>query len=120
MGAESGEPPASPPVLALVRDLMFSSRIGAEARAQGAAIAIVRDPATLAGREGRLLIVDLNLDGALESAAEWGKAAGRPVVGFVSHVDVPTIERARAAGLDRVLPRSRFVQVLPDLLAEGA
>jgi hypothetical protein len=38
------------------------------------------------------------------------------VVGFVSHVDAVTIAHARGSGLDRVLPRSRFVEQLPELL----
>jgi hypothetical protein len=30
------------------------------------------------------------------------------------------VNRARAAGIDQVMARSRFVQVLPDLLRGGA
>ena len=104
------------PVLVLVRDLMFSSRISAAARAAGVAIAIVRDPAQVSGARGRRLIVDLNQAGALEAAADWKAASAGDVVGFVSHVDSETIARARASGIDRVLPRSRFVEILPDLL----
>lgn len=105
-------------VLALVRDLMFSGRIGAEARAQGAQCRIIRDPAALAAADGAagLLIVDLNLPGAVAAAASWRASHGKPVVGFVSHVDAGTIVEAKTAGIDQVMPRSRFVQVLPDLL----
>jgi hypothetical protein len=42
--------------------------------------------------------------------------AGIPTLGFVSHVDSPTIEAARRAGVDRVLARSAFVEQLPELL----
>ena len=56
----------SQPILALVRDLMFTSKITATARAAGQAIKVVRDPGQLAA-EGALLIVDLNLEGALEA-----------------------------------------------------
>jgi hypothetical protein len=104
------------PVLVLVRDLMFSARISAEARSAGTDVTVLRDPAALAGVEGRRLIVDLNLPGALEAAVEWKKGRAAEVVGFVSHVDAVTIAHARGAGLDRVLPRSRFVEQLPDLL----
>lgn len=109
-------------VLVLVRDLMFSSRISATARAAGVDVAIFRDPTQLAATPGRRLIVDLNLPGAIEAAAAWMRSpAGRGsapggVVGFVSHVDAETIARARAAGIDRVLPRSRFVETLAELL----
>jgi hypothetical protein len=64
--------------------------------------------------------VDLNQPGALEAAVAWkgAESAGRDVVGFVSHVDAATIARARAAGIDRIMPRSRFVEALPELLHE--
>jgi hypothetical protein len=102
--------------LVLVRDLMFSSRISATARAQAVAVKVLREPEQLAEAPGRLLIVDLNQAGAIPSAAAWLRAApGRRVVGFVSHVDSQTIESAREAGLE-VLARSRFVELLPELL----
>src|SRR3954467_5509104 len=104
------------PVLALVRDLMFSSRISATARAANVPVKLLRDPAALAGAEGRLLIVDLNQPGALEAAVAWKRNASSEVVGFVSHVDAETISRAKSAGIDRVIPRSRFVEILPELL----
>ena len=110
--AEAGE---KLPVLVLVRDLMFASRISAAARAAGVTIATLRDPAQVSGATGRRLIVDLNLPGALEAAVGWKNASASEVVGFVSHVDAETIARARAAGIDRVLPRSRFVRILPEL-----
>ena len=107
---------AARPILVLVRDLMFSGRIGATARALNAPVRILRDPAALAQAGGRRLIVDLNQAGALEASVEWKRATAGEVVGFVSHVDADTIARARAGGIDRVMPRSQFVQVLPDLL----
>jgi hypothetical protein len=104
-------------VIALVRDLMFSSRISGEGRAAGVAVRVLRDPAQLAETDGRLLLVDLNQSGALEPAAAWRAARpGRQVVGFVSHVDVETIEAAKALAIDQVLPRSAFVRQLPELL----
>ena len=111
--AEAGE---ELPILVLVRDLLFSSHITAAARASGVPITTLRDPARVSGARGRRLIVDLNQPGALDAAAAWKDASAGDVVGFVSHVDGETIARARAAGIDRVLPRSRFVEVLPDLL----
>ena len=100
----------------LVRDLMFLSRIGNCAQTLGVPIRSLREPARLAGQAGRRLIVDLNLDGAIEAAAAWKTAFGGEVVGFVSHTDTATIARATAAGVDRVMARSAFVQTLPQLL----
>jgi len=114
------DPPSSTPVLALVRDLMFSSKITATARAVGVEVHAVREPGGLSERKGRLLVVDLNLPGAIEAAAGW--RAGNPgcrVVGFVSHVDAPTIQKAREAGLE-VMARSGFVEKLPELLASAS
>jgi hypothetical protein len=105
-------------VLALVSDLMFSSKISAEARACGVAVMMLRDPAKLEAQAGRMLIVDLNLAGAIAAAGAWRKATGREVVGFVSHVDAEAIANARDAGIDQIMARSRFVQVLPELFGK--
>ncbi|MDB5319891.1 MAG: hypothetical protein JWN40_1522 [Phycisphaerales bacterium] len=94
---------------------MFVSKVTATARALGVAVQVVRDPAQLPQQGGRLL-VDLNQAGAIEAAAAWKSAAGGQVIGFVSHVDTDTIERARAAGLDQVLPRSRFTATLEQII----
>jgi AmiR/NasT family two-component response regulator len=109
----------SPSILVLVRDLTFSGRILAEARAAGAPVKVIRDPAQvlkLDGVGGKLMIVDLNLPGAIAAAGQWRQTTGRTVVGFVGHEDAQTIAQARSAGVDQVLARSRFVKVLPELL----
>jgi hypothetical protein len=103
-------------ILVLVRDLMFSSKITAAAREVGAAVKIVRDPAALSEMTGDRLIVDLNQAGALEAAMKWKSAAGGAVIGFVSHVDADTIAKAQQSGIDRVLSRGQFTQLLPNLL----
>ncbi len=107
---------ATVPVLALIRDLMFASRVRATAQELGVPLKLLRDPAGLAGEAGQRLIVDLNLEGAIDAAAAWRQQQGGRVVGFVSHVDTQTIQRARSAGIDTVMARSRFVEVLPELL----
>jgi hypothetical protein len=105
-------------VLALVRDLLFATKISSTARALDIPCTIVRDPAQLSAAPiTSLLLVDLNLPGAIEAAAAYQQA--RPelqTIGFVSHVDADTIARARAAGLTRVLARSAFSESLPQLL----
>jgi DNA-binding NarL/FixJ family response regulator len=105
-----------PPVIALVRDLMFSSKVAATARAVGREVVIVREPGKLGGQKGRILLVDLNLPGAIEAGASWrAENPTHRVVGFVSHVDTATIQRAREAGLE-VMARSGFVEALPALI----
>jgi CheY-like chemotaxis protein len=110
------------PVLALVRDLMFSSKISAEARSAGVPCKIIRDPAQLATADPapQFLLVDLNLPGAIEAASTWRQGSGKPVIGFVSHVDSDTISKARASGIDLVQARSQFVQQLGQRFADAA
>jgi len=107
-----------PLLLVLVRDLMFCSKITATASAANIPFKVIRDPAKLAGEVGDRLMVDLNQPQAIDAAAQWRTATGQPAIGFVSHVDVEAIAAAKAAGIDRVMARSQFVQQLPMLLAE--
>ena len=106
------------PVLAVVRDLMFVSKITGAAKAQGAAVKVVRDPVKLAGEAGRMLIVDLNLPDAVDAASVWLASSKVPSIGFVSHVDAETARKAREAGIETVMARSRFVDVLEELFVE--
>ena len=106
-----------PSTLVLVRDLMFASKISATAKATGAPIEMMRDPATLKDRPGHRLIIDLNQPGTLDAAIAWKSAdPNRQVIGFVSHTDAQTIAQAQSAGFDRVMPRSQFVASLESLL----
>ena len=106
----------SEPILVLVRDLMFASRISATAQALQTPVKLLRDPEKLAAEPGQRLILDLNQPGAMEAAADWkAKTKGR-TIGFVSHVDRTTIDLARSLGIDEILPRSQFVQQLEQLL----
>lgn len=104
------------PILALVRDLLFASKITGEAAAQGVVVKIIRSPSALADQAGRLLLVDLNLPDAIGAAVEWKNRHNRPAIGFVSHTDVDAIQQARSAGLDKILSRGQFVQQLAELL----
>ena len=104
------------PTLVLVRDLLFSSRISATAKAHAIPIKLMRNPAQIETQSAQKLIVDLNLEGALDAAIAWKSAHAGQVIGFVSHVDQETISRARAAHIDRILPRSQFVELLSELL----
>ena len=113
---QSGQMNDQPNVIALVRDLVFASKITATAAGTGVCVRLVRDPKALGTTPAQRLIVDLNLPGGIEAAQAWKREAGGEVVGFVSHVDTETIDRARAADVDRVLARSRFVELLPELL----
>ncbi len=120
--SEPHSPPSAltPTLLILCRDLLLGSRITAAAQSGGVAFRVVRDAAKLPGQAGERLIVDLNQDGAMEAAAAWKGVAGGEVIGFVSHVDTATIQRAREAGFDHVMARSAFVQRLPEMVSRRA
>jgi len=113
-------------VLAVVDDLLFSSKIRAVAARTGCDVVFVRTPADvipeIARRQPALVIVDLDRDAL--NPAELIRAirndpatAATRIVGFVSHVHAERIQAAREAGADSVLARSAFVATLPDLLA---
>ena len=75
-------PAQTPLTIALVRDLLFASKITATASSLGTCVQLVRDPVKLDGQPGRRLIVDLNLEGAIEAAQAWKAATDGPTVGF--------------------------------------
>ncbi len=113
----------STPVLAVVQDMIFSSRISAEARAQGRIVQYFRklDALTVAvGQgDGKLLLVDLNCASPDPLEAIKMTRVGAPtceIVAFYSHVQGELAARAMEAGASKVMPRSRFVQQLPELL----
>lgn len=112
-------------VLAVVDDLMFSSRISAAAKAAGVAVRFARSPDAVltATREEVPALVILDLNSARTAPLDIVAAlradpalATIPTLGFVSHVDTATIEAARQAGVDRILARSAFVAQLPQVL----
>ena len=116
-----------PPILALVEDLLFLSRVREAARATGRDVRTVRQPAQLveglrAG--GRLVVVDADSSRlpwreALAALREEGLLGSVRAVAFYSHVDVTRAAAARDAGCDPVLPRSAFLRALPGLVAEN-
>ena len=66
-----------------------------------------------------LVIVDLNArQGALDALEQICKWPGNPrrVIAFLSHVQTELAERARAAGCQDVMPRSKFTQDLAAIL----
>jgi hypothetical protein len=105
-------------IVVLVRDLIFASKISSTAAAAHIPVTLLRTAALLANQSGDALIVDLNLDGAIEAAAAWIGSSQRQAIGFVAHTDAATVERARIAGITRILARSQFTAQLPQLLGE--
>lgn len=100
-------------VVALSTDLLLGSRVEATLRAAGHEVTL-----TPSLREALLDDVDLLVADLDAENPEALVGLGVPVLGYYSHVEVATREAAEAAGVDRVVPRSRMVRELPQL-AEG-
>lgn len=106
-------------ILCVVRDLLLSSKITSAIKAANLPYKLLREASLLESEsEAELLIVDLNLEGAIAAAAKWLGAHPVRAVGFVSHTDSVTIAAARAAGIPQILPRSRFFESLPEILVQ--
>ena len=106
-------------VLALAPDLFFASKIKETLTAAGheVEIASTLDGALAAAANSTLVIVDLHVEG-LDLEQLSGRLGGKPLLGFYSHVDADTRERANRAGFTLVVPRSRMAREMPDLVAE--
>ena len=113
-------------ILAILDDLMFSSKIKTAATGLGVPVTFVRSSAAALAEMRRsapsLVILDLNNPradplGAVRSMKDDPALAAIPTVGFVSHVQTDLIEAARQAGVTQVMARSAFTDQLPELLA---
>ena len=112
-----------PAALLLSDDLLFRSRITGTADALGLTVHTVRTADELLRQAETLrpacVLLDLH-NPSLDVAAVVGRLKEqRPaprVIAYGSHVEAATLRRAREAGCDRVLPRSQFVEELPQAL----
>ena len=110
------------PIYILVADLFFRSKIRAVAEAADVAVQFARSFEELQAllpkaRGSANVIIDLNDRSLRPLEILPGLAqAGHRLLGFLSHVDVATANAARDAGCT-VLPRSKFVENLPAILA---
>ena len=113
-------------VLAVVDDLLFSSRIRSVAGAAGRPVIFIRRPDAVlsAMREHapNLILLDLDREAldpigtirAIRAAADLSQPR---IVGFGSHVQVERLQAAKAAGCDQAMARSAFVAALPSMMA---
>jgi DNA-binding response OmpR family regulator len=104
-------------VALLCPDLLFGSKVEGALAAAGHEVTRYdgEDMARAAAPEADLFVVDLtadSFDGAVlvESMRMGGELGTVPVLGFYMHTDVETQRRARQAGFDMVVPRSRMAR----------
>jgi CheY-like chemotaxis protein len=111
-------------VVALVDDLFFQAKLVETAKQVGVELRTCTTPDALvseiAASRPRLVIVDLNARSNPLEAVERVRAdsAQIPLIGFLSHVQVELAERARAAGCQDVMPRSKFTRDLATILRQ--
>ena len=112
-------------IVAVVDDLLFSSKIRGAAQHAGQTIHFVRNADAVVreirDKQPSLVIFDLDRASlspivAIANVKAQPDLAQIPLVGFVSHVHADVIDAARRAGIDQVMARSAFVIQLPQLL----
>jgi len=114
-------------LVCIVPDLFFSARIADLARRHGVRVVYPRDLAAFkaALADASLALID---SGTADLPwAEWVAEAKSdpatrptPILAFGSHVDTALRKRALAAGVDRYLARSNFVDGLHEIIARAA
>jgi PleD family two-component response regulator len=113
-------------ILAILDDLLFTSKIRAAASQQHAELRIARSSAAALAemRQSRPALVILDLDnprtdplGLVAAMKSDPALSAVETVGFVSHVRTDLIEAARRAGVTEILPRSAFASQLAQILA---
>jgi len=119
--------------IVLIDDLFFQAKLLETAKLTGISLQTVATGEQLlkaaAANPAALVIVDLNArQGSLDAVeqlckenlepgvASTGPGNPRRVIGFLSHVQTELAERARAAGCQDVMPRSKFTQNLAAIL----
>ncbi|MBA3321045.1 MAG: hypothetical protein H0T45_06310 [Pyrinomonadaceae bacterium] len=112
-------------IVAAVDDIFFAAKIRATADQLGVKVDFARNLDSLEklldDGETLLVIVDLHLQRydaftAVERIRANQTTCGIPIIGFFSHVQTELHRRAKASGIDHVMPRSVFTKKLPNIL----
>jgi DNA-binding NarL/FixJ family response regulator len=116
--------PDRPGGLLLSRDLIFTAKVAGTARALGQLVTTAGNAALAEALiehwRPRVVFIDLAAGDLVKPdalAAYKRLAPEAPFIAFGSHVDTAALQAARDAGCDQVMPRSRFTQELPGLIA---
>ncbi len=96
----------------LTDDLLFGSRLRHELEHAGHVVTLGPAP----DRDADVIVADLTHDADARIAALTQPRP--PTLAFFSHVEVQVRERALAAGIEVVVPRSRIAREAPSLLAD--
>ena len=112
------------PVLVVISDLLFRSKIDDAARRAGVPLRVAKSiqqlDRHLGGAAPAVVLMDLEMEG-LDSAGILARLRAHPgttnvpVIGFAGHTNVEVIHAARASGV-QVMARSAFVAQLPAMM----
>ena len=115
-------------ILAVLDDLMFTSKIKTAAQQLGVTVSFARSAEAALGEMRKtapaLVILDLNNARtnplAIVSAMKSDPGLAQiPTIGYASHVQTDVIEAARRAGVGAVLARSAFTMQLGEILSQA-
>ena len=116
-------------IVAVLDDLMFSSKIKTAATQLGVPVVFARSTESALTEMRKtaptLVILDLNNPrtnplGIVSAMKQDAALAAIPTLGFASHVQTDVINAARQAGVGEVLARSAFTQQLAEILTRRA
>jgi len=100
-------------VVAISSDLLLGSKVEGMLRAAGHEVTMAPGLADVSLEGTDLIVADLDAEDAATLVGH-----GIPTLGYYSHVDVETRQRAETAGVDLVVPRSRMARELPELASK--
>jgi PleD family two-component response regulator len=116
-------------IVAVLDDLLFSSKIKTAASQLGMRVVFARSEesalAEIRKMPPSLVVLDLNNPrtnplSIVAAMKQDAALASIPTVGFASHVQTDVINAARQAGVGEVLARSAFTQQLGEILSRRA
>ena len=113
-----------PRIVAYMDDLFFQMKLAETAKHLALEVKVASTAESLLqllDPPPELVIVDLNARSQPLAAVRQLRNVqpGIRVIGFLSHVQTDLAQQAQAAGLDEVMPRSKFSINLPDILASA-
>jgi len=98
-------------IVAIAADLLLGSKVEGMLSSAGHDASLSPSLAEAPLDDAELLVADLD-----EENPEALVGLGIPVLGYYSHVNAETRRVAEAAGVDLVVPRSKMVRELPQLV----
>jgi CheY-like chemotaxis protein len=113
------------PILAVVDDLFFASKIRGTGEQVGVRVQFVKsiEAAISKARDEAPALVIVDLNAGCCDAVELARAFKAddslnaiPLLGFFSHVQIELQQAALGAGFDKVMPRSAFTKILISIL----